>query len=81
MPLKNVMNAATAFTSDRSAPLAASSSEIIVIGSAPTNSARSLTTGIGAISTSMMGWSGPVMFLTSLAIGPRNPVRNVPRSR
>ena len=81
MPLTNVMNAASASISERSAPDASSSTESIVICGPPTSSDRSLTTGIGAVITSTIGWRGPVIFLISLVTGSRNLSSTSPRSR
>ena len=59
----------------RSAPVAASSSEIIVTGGSPTSAARSETTGIGALITSMIGLNGEMTSLIPSITGFRNLAR------
>ena len=61
-----------ALTMPRSAPVAASSSEIIVTGGSPTSAARSETTGIGALMTSMIGLNGEMTSLIPSITGLRN---------
>ena len=52
-----------------------------VTGGWPTISARSLTTGIGAVSVSMIGWNGPVKRRISVRIGSRKLSTRGPTSR